>query len=447
MVPQDQNDTSLNVIGLFSGIGGLELGLKHAGHRILGLCEIDEQARMILEKKFPNINIEKDVRNLVNIPSETNLISAGFPCQDLSPAGNTAGIYGSQSSIVKELFRLLAINNVPWVLIENVPFMLHLDKGRAMEYIAGELENLGYNWAYRVINTQAFGIPQRRKRVYMLASNKLDPRDVLLCGNEKISKLFKKKGIACGFYWTEGFNGLGWANDAIPTIKGGSTIGIPSSPAIWRPRMKNAADLIATLDIRDAERLQGFPSDWTLLKKSENGKYRWKLIGNAASVPVVKWIGLNLRYPKKYDFSTDVPLTDKKWPLAAWSVDKERYISKVSDIPVKCKYSHLEDFLQNPLIPLSGRATIGFYNRTCKSTLQFSSKFLRDLKEHIPNVCPLCDKSFFYKKALATHFEKKHYRVNSTRACPICAKMFKYSNALEIHMQKKHYNQALSTIA
>src|SRR4029077_8254229 len=128
-----------------------------------------------------------------------------------------------------------------------------------MEYVVGELERLEYRWAYRVIDTRAFGIPQRRERVFLVASKTEDPRKVLFSGSVE-APVGKRElnGAACGFYWTEGTKGLGWAVDAIPTLKGGSTVGIPSPPAILLPSGR-----IVKPDIRDAERLQGFRADWT----------------------------------------------------------------------------------------------------------------------------------------------------------------------------------------
>jgi DNA (cytosine-5)-methyltransferase 1 len=128
-----------------------------------------------------------------------------------------------------------------------------------MEVIIAALERLGYHWAYRVVNSQAFGVPQRRERVYLLASQTEDPRMVLFADDEGEPKAIKwSPARAFGFYWTEGTRGLGAAVEAVPTLKGGSTIGIPSPPAIVLPNGR-----IVTPSIRDAERMQGFPRDWT----------------------------------------------------------------------------------------------------------------------------------------------------------------------------------------
>src|SRR5262249_20157701 len=156
------------------------------------------------------------------------LVAAGFPCQDLSQAGKTTGIAGARSGLVGEVLRLLEAHRTPWVLLENVPFMLQLARGEAMNVITSALESLGYYWAYRVIDARAFGLPQRRRRVYLVASNVADPRTVLFADDAGHIEEPKLNGhaVACGFYWTEGIRGLGWAVDAVPTLKGGSTIGI-----------------------------------------------------------------------------------------------------------------------------------------------------------------------------------------------------------------------------
>ena len=97
---------TLRVAGLFAGVGGLELGLTRAGHETGLLCEIDAGARAVLAARFPDIPCAPDVRELKTLPKGTELLVGGFPCQDLSQAGKTAGIEGSRSGLVGEVFRL-----------------------------------------------------------------------------------------------------------------------------------------------------------------------------------------------------------------------------------------------------------------------------------------------------------------------------------------------------
>src|SRR6185312_12963694 len=122
------------VAGLFAGIGGLERGLHRAGHQTVLLCENDPGAMAVLRMRFPDVKYHPDVTALGKLPRSTTLVAAGFPCQDLSQAGLTAGIGGSRSGLVEEVFRLIGEHRTPWVLLENVPFMLQLGRGRAMAH-------------------------------------------------------------------------------------------------------------------------------------------------------------------------------------------------------------------------------------------------------------------------------------------------------------------------
>jgi DNA (cytosine-5)-methyltransferase 1 len=367
-----------SAVGLFAGIGGIELGLARAGHHATLLCENEPGAVEVLRERFPGVPVHQDVRDLRKLPKGTELLAGGFPCQDLSQAGMTAGIRGEQSGLVDEIFRLLRTHDVPWLLLENVPFMLQLHQGQALDHIVTALEELGYAWAYRVVDSRSMGLPQRRERVYIVASKVGDPRDVLLV-DEADAPAPKDpdrwREVACGFYWTEGLRGLGWAYNAVPTLKGGSTIGIPSPPAIVLPSGE-----IVQPDIRDAERLQGFDADWTTPSdRVQRSGHRWKLVGNAVTVDVAAWIGRRLLEPGQYDPSSDVPLLRKKkvsWPRAAWGVKGERWISFLSAWPERRKALALEEFLRYPTKLLSERAAAGFYSRAKQAKLRFPPGFL-----------------------------------------------------------------------
>jgi DNA (cytosine-5)-methyltransferase 1 len=375
-----------SVVGLFAGIGGIELGLARSGHRASLLCENDPGALAVLRSRLSDVPVHEDVRDLERLPQGTELVAGGFPCQDLSQAGGTAGIRGQQSGLIDEVFRLLRTHDVPWLLLENVPFMLQLHQGMALDHIVTALEDLGYAWAYRVVDSRSTGLPQRRERVYLLASKAGDPRDVLLvddAGEPERPDPESWREVACGFYWTEGLRGLGWAHDAVPTLKGGSTIGIPSPPAIVLPSGE-----IVQPDIRDAERLQGFEADWTLPSNHvARSGHRWKLVGNAVTVDVAAWIGRRLVEPGSYEPSSDEPLHRKKkgaWPRAAWGARGERWISFASAWPERRKTTALLEFLSFPTRPLSERAAAGFYSRARQAKLRFPPGFL-DLVERRAN--------------------------------------------------------------
>ena len=251
------------IAGLFAGIGGVELGFQRAlGHDVetTMFCEWWEPAKQVLLTRFADVEVHPDIRELRDLPSEANVVTAGFPCTDLSQAGRTAGITGQNSGLVSHVFDALRLAGqsraLPTLVIENVPNMLALNRGRAMEYLIEEIEALGYRWAYRVVDSRFTGVPQRRRRVLLVASVDLDPRAVLFADDAGPRPAADLADDAFGFYWTEGRGGLGWAQDAVPTLKGGSTIGIPSPPAIWVPGGPVGRRLIKP-GIEDAEALEG----------------------------------------------------------------------------------------------------------------------------------------------------------------------------------------------
>ena len=370
----------MRIAGLFAGIGGLEAGLDSAGHTTVLTCESWPPAQAVLRERFRAVPNHPDVTTLPDLPGGIDLVTAGFPCQDLSQAGKTVGIGGARSSLVDHVFRLLDGARVPWVLLENVSFMLHLDGGRAMERLVRAFEARGYRWAYRVVNSLAF-LPQRRERVYFLASRVADPADVLL--TDAVEPPILTTGLAThahGFYWTEGTRGLGWAKDAVPTLKNGSTIGIPSPPAILLPDGR-----VIQPDIRDAERLQGFAADWTSpAETAGKASLRWALVGNAVSVPVAAWIGQRLREPGRYDRSRDrAEVARDSWPKAARSDGRRRVTVEIGSFPVWRPRQPLTNFLCHPGKPLSLRATAGFLARAKASRLRFEPGFLDRVQRHL----------------------------------------------------------------
>jgi DNA (cytosine-5)-methyltransferase 1 len=377
----------MKVASLFSGIGGFEIGFGRSGHEVVLTCENWPPARAVLAAHFGSRGIPNhpDITELPDLPADVDVICAGFPCQDLSQAGRTAGIEGLRSSLVRHVFRLLDRRPVPWVLLENVSFMLSLGRGKALDAITHELEERGYRWAYRVVNSLGW-LPQRRERVFLLASREGDPADVLY-GDEATPAL-KPTSLdeyGHGFYWTEGIRGLGWAPDAIPTLKNGSTLGIPSPPAILRP----IGDII-TPDLRDAERLQGFPADWTAPAAAvARNSVRWALVGNAVTTPVAAWLGSRLGDPGVYDPQRNRPLrlTPGRWPRAARFDGRVRYAVEINEYPIWRARLPLLEFLEHPGKPLSERATAGFLRRAETSSLTLvTPEFKARVRRHLMTV-------------------------------------------------------------
>lgn len=380
--------TAYKVAGLFAGIGGLEVGMERAGHRTVLLNEVDSSARAVLQARFPSVRLTQDVRNLKALPN-VDVLTAGFPCTDISQAGRKVGIAGKDSGLVNEIFRLLetAKQAPEWIVLENVSYLLKLNKGHGLSYVLQALESLGYGWAYRVVDARAFGVPQRRQRVIIVASLSHDPRTVLFSDNDDGLDYNDTVGPVdpdsmYGFYWTEGLRGLGWVKDAVPTVKGGSGLGIPSAPAIWNPRTGS----FGTPSIEDGERLQGFTSGWTEpqdpMPRSLGA--RWKQVGNAVCVPMSHWIGDRLATPGTLvegDWSRE--LGGGRWPVAAYGANGRAFLAPVTTRPFRPDFK-IGDFLDHDLKPLSFRAASGFASRAFRSTtLRFADGFLESLDDYI----------------------------------------------------------------
>lgn len=376
------------VAAFFAGIGGIEEGFHNAGAKTILFCEKDERAKAVLANHYPNVQIVDDITEVKTIP-KVDIVTAGFPCQDLSQAGLKKGIEGNQSGLVQHLFRIVAslkANDRPeWIVIENVSYMISLDSGNAIKYIVGELEKLGYSWGYRVVDARAFGVPQRRQRLLLVASKNNDVRNVLFADNVETPPVNDSIGeidenTLYGFYWTEGKRGLGWTVNGVPTLKIGSKIGIPSPPAIWNPK----DNFFGTPDIRDAEKLQGFPEDWTLptmqLPKAKRGD-RWHLIGNAVCVNMSCWLANRIMNPGKCDESRFKEIHRKKWPKAACGANGRIFEVNVSMWPINANTIPLKEYLKYPLKPLSEKGMKGFYSRAVSSELiNYPNRFIESME-------------------------------------------------------------------
>ena len=388
IAPASPRAKAPTVVGLFSGIGGLELGFERAGCQTSALCELWEPARRVLTQHFPSVQLGSNVRDLT-IERDFDILTAGFPCTDLSPAGATAGISGPHSGLVSEVFRIVKESRPAWVVLENVPNMLVLQRGAAMRYITGELEAAGYRWAYRTVDARATGLPQRRLRVILLAARDEYPEVRLFSDQERPEQICAVRDNAFGFYWTEGRGGLGWAADAIPTLKGGSTIGIPSPPAVFVPGQALGRQIL-TLTHRDGERLQGFPDGWTTPAYVEGQRdHRWKLLGNAVPVDIATWVGglLMSSTPLRRDPECERGVALNKgrgWPAAAWGGNGDAWAAEVSPWPVARPYRHLLDVIEvSALTPLSYKASAGFMRRVDESSLVLDPRFETALERHV----------------------------------------------------------------
>ena len=179
--------TDLTVVSLFDGIGGFPLAFERAGARTVATVEIDTAAAAISGWHFPNADQFDDVTKVtgddlraVGFIPDRGVITAGWPCQDFSVAGRRAGLAGERSGLWWHVHRILAEVHPRWFLGENVPGLLSSvctpeceggcmqSHGGAMGSVLGSLAELGYGFAYRVLDAQHFGVPQQRRRVFIV---------------------------------------------------------------------------------------------------------------------------------------------------------------------------------------------------------------------------------------------------------------------------------------
>jgi len=165
----------LNVLDLFSGIGGFSLGLERAGMRTVAFCEIDPFCQRVLAKNWPGVPIFDDIRKLqgchligrVNgsLVAAIDVICGGFPCQDISSAGLKVGIAGNRSGLWGEYARLIREIRPKFVIVENVSALL----ARGLDRVLGDMAALGYDAEWHSISAADVGAPHSRERVWIIA--------------------------------------------------------------------------------------------------------------------------------------------------------------------------------------------------------------------------------------------------------------------------------------
>lgn len=157
-------------LSLFSGIGGADLAFESgAGATTVGFSEIDPKASDLLGKHWPKTPNLGDIRGIDGKNFEgINIITGGFPCQDVSIAGRRAGLAGERSGLFWEFVRIAKSARPEWIVLENVSGLLSSGGRRDLGAIIGTLVELGYSVGWRVLNAQYFGVPQRRRRIFIV---------------------------------------------------------------------------------------------------------------------------------------------------------------------------------------------------------------------------------------------------------------------------------------
>lgn len=177
---RDEEVGRLTAVSLFAGVGGFDLALERNGIDVVASVEIDKAAQKILARHFPKSKLFSDVKEVTGgqlieagFDPANGIVVGGFPCQDVSVAGRRAGLTRSdgthtRSGLFWEVVRILDETKAQTFILENVPGLLSSNSGRDFGTVIGALDELGYGVSWRILDAQYFGVPQRRRRVFIV---------------------------------------------------------------------------------------------------------------------------------------------------------------------------------------------------------------------------------------------------------------------------------------
>lgn len=180
---QRGRSVALTVGSLFSGVGGFDLAAQNVGMKVLWTSELDDSARSVLEHRFPDTNHFGDIHDIrigYNRAYAPDIMVGGFPCQSYSIAGGRGGLAEDRGALWWEFHRLVREARPTWVVGENVSGLLSSAGGRDFATICRSLVQLGYGVSFRVLDAQHFGVPQRRRRVFIVGHLGGEPRPEVL---------------------------------------------------------------------------------------------------------------------------------------------------------------------------------------------------------------------------------------------------------------------------
>jgi DNA (cytosine-5)-methyltransferase 1 len=189
---------------MFAGIGGFDLGAERAGFEVAWCIEVDRHAQSVLRRRFPNAVIHGDINEVdPRDLAKVDLVCGGFPCQDLSVAGKRKGLAGERSGLFHVAMQLVRRLSPQLLLLENVPGLLSSNRGHDFATV---LREVGDGWpcaevGWRVLDSRFFGVPQRRRRVFVAASARADGAASVLalaegCGGNPPPRRAKVQGPA-----------------------------------------------------------------------------------------------------------------------------------------------------------------------------------------------------------------------------------------------------------
>jgi DNA (cytosine-5)-methyltransferase 1 len=277
-------EKQFSFIDLFAGIGGFHYGLAQCGGKCVMASEIDSDARETYYKNYEILPLG-DIYSIKSedIP-EFDLLCAGFPCQSFSNIGNKAGLEDNRGVLIYEIVRILKDRKPKVFILENVKGLLNHDKGNTFRTIYSLLVDCGYEVSYQIMEAKDYGVPQIRKRLFIVGIDKKYDLD------------FKfPKPTGCEKKLSDVFGGKTEREYAFTIRIGGRRSGIDSKFNWDSYRVDN---VVRYIKIEECLELQGFNRDF-ILEGNESSKF--KQVGNSVPTVIVKAIGEELLKSKIFE--------------------------------------------------------------------------------------------------------------------------------------------------
>ena len=282
----------LRVFSCFSGVGGSEKGILDAAKatgtevEIVGCSEIDKFATTVYRRHFPKVREYGDIRGIrgEELP-EFNCLTAGFCCQSHSVIGRRGGLTDAKGQLIFDVFRILRAKRPRIVCLENVKGILSSDNGVAFKQIVTELDELGYDLQWQMLNASFFGTPQKRERIIIVGFLRPEPAPQIfpIRTLAEASKTVLSDNVAVSYSKTRDKMTIGNTVNTITANYRG--LGQYNEPGIaYGSRIRRLTPL-------ESERLQMFPDNWTAYGadgKAISDTRRYAMMGNAVCTTVMQ---------------------------------------------------------------------------------------------------------------------------------------------------------------
>ena len=302
----------MTYLSVCSGIEAATVAWEPLSFKPIGFAEIEPFPCELLKQKYPNVKNYGDITQYEKWDIEQfDVLVGGTPCQSFSIAGKRGGTNDIRGKLMYSYLGIVGKYKPQWVIWENVPGVLSSGKGLDFASFLGDLEKCGYGWAYRVLDAQYFGVPQRRRRVFVIghSDNRTDLAAKVLfepesmCGDITAGSKIQKEATAIIGKGVDYFRRGG--NYKYHRDKKASTLRNSASPdcfdLVLASGKKTQQHYIRRLTPLECERLQGFPDNYTQIEWKGKPKdqcpdsHRYKAIGNSMAVPVMRWIGERIK--------------------------------------------------------------------------------------------------------------------------------------------------------